>query len=369
MRLTGMDLVNEGRKGGFGIGLMSSIGHELSAGKAFSQLAISDVRVLRAFGVTEADWKIWGLAKLDEVDLRYIKVPNVLAPEAISDISDDALRQAGIIASDSSAVAAQTARRNAIVKLLGAVNTESEFAIVTPGYKERVQLFGGLASERGTLPGEIWGSILQFKSFPWTFFQRNMDAVANMDGPGSKAAMTAYLLASTTLAGAMIMQTKEVLAGKDPRKMLGEDWYKFWGSAFIYGGALGFYGDFIYSANQTRYGSGPVESLAGPTIGPLLELALVQPLTAARRAIEGKETRLAAQTVQDLKGFVPFNNAWYAKAAIDHLVWQQVMEALSPGYLSSIRRRTMREYGQDWWWDVGETAPSRLPNFEEAIAR
>jgi hypothetical protein len=54
--------------------------------------------------------------------------------------------------------------------------------------------------------------------------------------------------------------------------------------------------------------------------------------------------------VQDLKGFFPGGNMWYTKAALDHLLWQNVMEMLSPGYLASIRSRTMKEYGQDWWW-------------------
>ena len=250
------------------------------------------------------------------------------------------------------------------------INTESEFAVVTPGWRERALFYGGL--QRGTVHGEIVRSVLQFKSFPWAFFQRGMDAVANMDGAGSKAAMTAYLLVSTTLAGAMVMQTKEVLSGKDPRKMFDEDWYKFWGSAFIAGGALGFYGDFIYAANQTRYGSGPVEALAGPTVGPLLELAVVQPLGAARTMLEGKSgedalRRLASQTALDLKGFIPGANAWYAKAALDHLVFQQVLEALQPGYLTSMRRRAAREFGASWWWEPGETAPERLPDFSRAL--
>jgi hypothetical protein len=362
MRLTGMQAVNDLRKGGFALTLMDAIGHEVRRGADFAQLADSDIRTLRNYGITEVDWNTWKLAQLDDLGRENT---TVLTPDAIARIPDDALRQANIIGQAEGAVEAEAARRSAIVKLLGAVNTESEFAIVTPGWKERALFHGSI--QRGTVPGEIWRSILQFKSFPWAFFQRGMDAVANMDGPGSKAGMTAYLLMSTTLAGAMTMQTKEMLSGKDPRKMFDEDWYKFWGSAFIYGGALGFYGDFIYSVNQTRYGSGPVEAISGPTLGPLLELALVQPLTAAKKAIEGKDTHLAAQTIGDLKGFVPFNNAWYAKAAIDHLVWQQVMEALSPGYLSSIRRRTQREYGQDWWYDLGETTPSRLPNFGAAL--
>ncbi len=363
LRLTGMNAINELRKGAFGISLMDAIGHELQRGVDFAGLADSDIRTLRNYGITDTDWRTWRLAQLDDAG----RGRTLLTPDAIARIPDDALRTAGIIGAADGAAEAEAARRAAVVKLLGAVNTESEFAIVTPGWRERALFHGSI--QRGTVPGEIWRSILQFKSFPWAFFQRGMDAVANQDGPSSKAAMIAYIVTATTLAGAMTMQTKELLAGKDPRKMADEDWYKFWGAAFVYGGALGFYGDFLYSINQTRYGSGPVEALSGPTLGPLLELSLVQPLTAAKNALEGKDTHLAAQTITDMKGYVPFNNAWYAKAAIDHLIWQNVMESLSPGYLAGIRRRTMRDYGQDWWWDLGTPAPQRVPNFGAALER
>lgn len=358
MRLTGMQAVNDLRKGSFGLTLMDAIGHEVSRGVAFDKLAESDIRTLRNYGITEADWNTWRLADLDDMGRNH----TLLTPEAIGRISDEALIKAGL-AED--ATTAEVARRNAIVKLLGAVNTESEFAVITPGWRERALFHGNI--QRGTVPGEIWRSVLQFKSFPWAAFQRGMDAVANQDAPGSKAAMIAYLITATTLAGAMTMQAKDVLAGKDPRKMADENWYKFWGSAFVTGGALGFYGDFLYSVNQTRYGSGPIESLAGPTVGPLLELSLVQPLNAAKKAIEGKDTDLMSQTITDLKGFVPFNNAWYAKAALDHLIWQRVMDSLNPGYLSSMRRRTAKEYDQDWWWSPGETLPERMPNLGAAI--
>lgn len=254
------------------------------------------------------------------------------------------------------------ARRDAIVKLLGAVNTESEFAIVTPGWKERAAFYGDL--QRGTVKGEIARSALQFKSFPWAQFQRMMDAVANKEGYVGKSAMTASLIVGSTVAGAMIMQVRDMLSGKDPRDMT--DW-KFWPAAFLQGGALGIYGDFMYGASNTRYGSGPVEVLAGPTIGPLLEMGLVQPLQAVKKTMEGRETHLAAQTLQDVKGFVPGNNLWYTKAATDHLIMQQVMEQLSPGYLSSIRSRTQREYGQDWWWTPGQAAPDRAPDLKAAI--
>jgi len=360
LRLTGMNAINELRKGAFGLSLMDSIGHEISTGRGFADLDQSDVRTLRHMGVTEADWKTWQLANLDEISGNK----TVLTPESIARIPDDKLRSAGVIGALDDADAAAGARRAAIVKLLGAVNTESDFAIVTPGWRERAQFYAG--AQRGTFKGEIWRSFLQFKSFPWATFQRSLDLVANADTAVGKAAMTSYLLAATTLAGAMIIQVRDMLSGKDPRHMGGDDWYKFWGAAFMQGGALGIYGDFLNGINETRMGSGPLETFAGPTIGPLLELGLVHPLNALKAKAEGKETHLGAQSIQSLKGFIPGNNIWYAKAAIDHLVWQRVMEMVSPGYLSSIRSRSLHDYRQDWWWQPGETVPERAPAIEEA---
>jgi hypothetical protein len=106
-----------------------------------------------------------------------------------------------------------------------------------------------------------------------------------------------------------------------------------------------------------------------PTVGPLLELGILQPLKAVKANIEGKESHLLAQSLQDLKGFVPGGNVWYAKAALDHMVWQQVMEALSPGYLQAIRSRTQRQTGQQWWWQPGELTPERAPDLEAAIEK
>jgi hypothetical protein len=577
MRITGMQAINDIRKASFGLSLMSAIGEEIRAGRDFANLAESDIRTLRQYGITEADWKVWKLAPLEDVGSGNT---HALTPEAIARISDANLRRlfepevrkaqdklgeqiaelmgrnaeegrrldtrmaeirkaearaaerlnkymtskdaqvrsaAEILQARQELVRAQLAaveaeaflekhlaqdnvradlaqladdvlvgrdpdvaaaaaerrmtrrqgeaagprvpeaartaerlgvergkaqrrvaemqdrirelehkadvavknkyeelrgdvqkviddadawyeasaertkrrdfvidrllgeaseaekktldgaRRDAIVKLLGAVNTESEFAIVTPGWRERAAFYADL--QRGTAKGEVVRSILQFKSFPWAMFQRSMDLVANADGPASKAAMTAYLVTSTTLAGAMLMQTREMLSGKDPRAMADQDWWKFWGAAFLQGGALGIYGDFLYSANQNRYGSGILENMAGPTVGPLLEIGLTQPLNAAAKAMEGKETHLAAQTLQDLKGFVPGGNIWYAKAALDHLIFQQVFEAMSPGYLASVRSRTLKEYRQDWWWQPGALTPERGPELGRAISR
>lgn len=368
MKLSGMQAINDIRKGAFGLSAMGAIGDQLAKGTDFANLDKTDVRLLKTWGITERDWSIWKLAKLDTL----AGVDRVLTPEMISRITDLQLQQAHITsqvggaATDIMSEGAQ-ARRDAIVKLLGVVNTESEFAIVTPGWKERAQFYGSV--QRGTVPGEIWRSVLQFKAFPWAMFVRGMDAVANQDTPTSKAIMTSYLIASTTLAGAMLMQTRELLTGKDPLDMTDKKWWKFWGKAFLQGGALGLYGDFLYNSMSTRAGSGPIEALSGPTMGPLLELGLVQPLAAIAKRTEGKDSHLAAQTLHDLKGYMPGGNLWYTKAAMDHLVWQRVLEMASPGYLAQIRQRTQRDFNQEWWWRPGEGTPDRGPEFGRAVGQ
>lgn len=254
------------------------------------------------------------------------------------------------------------ARKESIVKLLGAINSESDFAIVTPGMKDRAQ-FHSIGNKAG-YGGELGRAFLQFKSFPWAMFHRMGDAVANKDTPVSKAAMTAYLVTATTLAGAMMNQWQDLRDGKDPRDMT--DW-RFWGSAFMKGGSLGIYGDFLYGVTNTRYGTGLLETASGPTIGPLLEMGIVQPAQAIKQRMEGKESHLLAKTAQDAKGFVPGSNVWFAKPAFDHMIFQQIFEALSPGYLDSIRQRASKEYNQDFYWPPGEFTPERAPDFGAAM--
>ncbi len=82
---------------------------------------------------------------------------------------------------------------------------------------------------------------------------------------------------------------------------------------------------------------------------------------------EGKDTHLAANLISLGKGFIPFQNLWYTKAATDHIIFQNAQEQLSPGYLANMRANSMRQFGQDWWWAPGEVLPERAPNIGAAV--
>lgn len=364
MRISGMNLINEGRKGAFGAMLMSQVGSMVERGMKYADIRDGDVRALRMYGIDEHTWKVWSLSKT--MDLPFGN--RGVAPETIRNITDQELIAANVVAPDATPEQIASVRQDAIVKYLGVINTETEFAVINPGWKERAQFYA--AAQRGEVKGEFVRAILQFKAFPWAMLKRSMDLVANQETFAGKFGMTVWLMLSTTLAGAMLMQVRELLAGKDPRPMWPDktyDKFKFWGAAFVSGGALGIYGDFLASVNQSRYGTGPLEVMAGPTVGPILSGLLVQPMNAMAKKLDGKETHLAAQSIAMAKGFVPGNNLWYTKAATEHWAWQQVMESLSPGYLAKIQERTQKDYGNRWYWRPGDALPERAPDFENAI--
>lgn len=358
MRVSGMAAVNEWRRGAWALSAMDTLGHLVST-KDFGQIGKQDMRLVQSYGITEHEWKVWKLAGLD--DLGHGN-NTALTPEAIMRIPDADLKAASLIAqADTGAEAAQV-RRDAAIKLIGALTAESHNAVIEPGWKERAMMYGGL--QRGNVRDELTRSFWQFKAFPFTQFEKMWQIATSRPTTGGRIGYATMLPVMMTMAGAMMIQVQELLAGRDPRPMA--DW-KFWGAAFMKGGTLGLYGDFLFSgAGTTRYGSGPLEAVAGPTIGAAATLAAFA-AKAPGQIAEGKEPQLAAQSINILKGFVPAQNLWYTKAATDHLIFQQAQEAVNPGYLAGARARTLKEFGNDSWWVPGHPWPDRAPDLGHAL--
>ena len=342
MKVSGMSAVNEWRRGAWALTAMDAIGH-LTQSKEFAQLGPDDMRLIKSYGITEADWGVWKQAKLEDLGNGN---NTALTPEAIARIE-------GV---------PEDVKRDAIVKFLGALTSESHIALIEPGWSERAMMYGGL--QRGKFRDELVRSFWQFKAFPFTQFERMIQIGASRPTTGGKIAFLSALPIMQTIAGAMLIQVQEMLAGKDPRPM--GDW-KFWAAAFLKGGTLGLYGDFLFSqSGTTRAGSGPLEAVAGPTIGAVADLATFI-AQAPGKINEGKDPQVAAKALSIAKGFVPGQNLWFTKAATDHLIFQTAQEALNPGYLNSMRSRTEREFGNSWWWEPGASTPYRAPDLGNAF--
>ena len=138
-----------------------------------------------------------------------------------------------------------------------------------------------------------------------------------------------------------------------------------WRAAFARGRELGIYGDFLFS-EATQGERGMLATVQGPVFG-LFEEALGLTQGNVIQAMQGKDPRFGAELVRAGKGNLPFQNLWYAKAALDHLIFMQLQEYFSPGYMNRIKRRSRRQFAQQWWWEPGEALPERGPDFERLV--
>ena len=124
--------------------------------------------------------------------------------------------------------------------------------------------------------------------------------------------------------------------------------------------SLGIYGDFLLSTN-TSYGQTPLAVLSGPVAGYLEQMiGLTQ--GSMVRAAQGKKVDFGAELIQFLKGNIPLQNLWYTKAITDRMIFNQLQEMVSPGYMRRVEQRARTEFHQRFYWKPGSVTPERAPD-------
>lgn len=353
MRMSGLNAITEARRRAFGTTMMSSLGQLARDFDHLQQLDPQDHRLLLSKGITDADWKVWKLAELEDWGHGN---DTMLTPESIYRIPDEQLVGVGGIDVDP-----QHLRREAATRLLGITLEETNMAVVEPGARERAALFAN--QQRGTWKGELVRSVFLFKTMPIAMLMRHWERGLGMPDAASKAGYIAAMVASTTVLGMAALQIDELLKGRDPvnvNPFEGEAGARNWVRAFLKGGSLGIYGDFLFS-DTTQHGQSALASALGPLAGAAEEVLGLTQGNLVELA-QGKDTHAGAELVKFAKGMTPLANLWYTKAVTDHLIFNQLQEMASPGYLSRVRARAQREFGQSFWWEPQDVAPSRAPD-------
>lgn len=348
LRASGLNALTEARRRAFGVTMMGSIGSVAKEHGSLKDIDPTDYKVLLSKGVIETDFQVWKKAQLEDWGDGN---DTMLTPEAIYRIPDAQLMPLGNPI---------RLREQAATKLLGAILEETDVAVIEPGAKERVITGAGL--QRGTWKGELTRSFFLFKSFPLAMIARHWERGMSLPNAGGRAAYLGALLAATTVLGMASMQVNEVLSGRDPKNLnpFGKGGTRNWIQALLKGGSLGIYGDFLFS-EATQHGQSPIASLTGPVFG-LVESAFNLTQGNAMQFARGEDTHLGAEVVKFAKGNTPAQSLWYAKAAFDHLIWNQLAEYFSPGYLAKLRQRSEREFGQKYYWSPEDVAPDRAPD-------
>jgi hypothetical protein len=336
LTLSGLIGLTRAQREGFGLGVLNAIDelrvhdwHDLDQHAPGIRKAFTD------YGLGQHEWSV--IRKVDTGG-------GLLSPRGIAEID----RAAG-------------------ERVLGMIAQETEFATMQRVHRVQAgenMLNWNLNGNRGTTSGELIKSMSQLKSYTLSVQMlqglRYGQIVAET---GSRFRggqyLTGWIVAVTTL-GALGLQMKEVARGRDPRSMAD---VSFWAEAVFQGGGMGILGDFVRSETN-RVGDGLAPALAGPLVSDasaLWDATVTQGVNwwQGKNVNPGKAWR---KVVSGNTPIVPF----YLRTAYERLVLDNLQRLVDPQADKAFRaerRRTVRERGQDWYWQPGENAPSRAPAF------
>lgn len=347
MRLTFVEAWTHALRRGFGLTLSSTLGKLRDTD--WHQLSKFDRERFIAAGIREQDWKIWQLAELSEIDGQRI-----LTKDGLRAIPEEKIRALGLDP--------RSSINASIGKFLGFIDQEAHAAVLSPDLMTRAAITQGMRA--GTLGGEMLRNLMFFKSFPMAMVIKQLRRLDLLPDNASRIIYSTRLLTSLTLMGALTQQLNQLRDGKDPRKM---DEAKFWAAAFVQGGGIGVFGDVLYTSfgGNSRSGQANWTYLGGPVLGTLLDAIDVG--VDVGQAVVGDDpeddSKAGAKVLRFVKGNTPLVNLWYLRSMIDHLVFHDLQESISPGYLQSMEDRAQKDFDQAYWWRPGG---SPIPGLNEA---
>jgi len=262
--------------------------------------------------------------------------------------------------------------RELALKVLAMIHRFTKMAVPEPTVRARAAMQAGTAP--GTPSGEAIRLAMQFKGFSvgvmflhGTSIYQDVARAQGLLGKAGGAARAIPLLINLTILGALAIQIKELINGKDPRSM---DDPKFWGAAFMQGGGLGIYGDFLFS-DVNRFGGGLADTLAGPVVGSIVDPARNLIIGNIAEGMEGKDTNIGRESVAFLKKNMPGGNLWYSRLIWERMVLDQLRRYADPEADRAFRRmmrKRQKDFKQEYWWAPGETEPRRNPDLGASVS-
>ena len=218
-------------------------------------------------------------------------------------------------------------------------------------------------------------SIGMFKSFVGAFVINQARLYSHMPNLGAKAAYVIGMVGSTTLVGAVAVQTHNLLLGRDPEDITQPGF--LWRS-MLRGGGLGPAGDLL-ATGATSWGGGPAGYLGGPVVGAagdVLELSFGNVVQAYNQAMDGDDVDI--DFMEELMAFQKrYTPMWQTPLAaggiaLDRIISDQMVLLLDPGALDDMvksQKRTDNLNGRGTFWMPGSPIPNRMPNFGSIVGR
>ncbi|HEM7108970.1 TPA: hypothetical protein U2K45_000278 [Acinetobacter baumannii] len=351
MRVSFLNALTSASKVGFTKLLMEKYGR-LSRSKAWNDLDVQDRELLSNTGLDERAWQVFQLAE-PVVDR---KGNQLMSARSIYEIPDEKLTSFG----DPKQVKDQVASQ-----LQAHLLDEQGMAVIEAGLRERTWMTVGA---KGTITGEVFKGLMQFKSFSASFLMRQGSRTMAQEGLKGKAAYAIPLMVSMTLLGGLVVQLREILNGNDPQTIYDSNDPKkatsFFMRSVVAGGGVPVLGDILVAGTDTSgrdansFVSGPLGSdftaLLGLTVGNLTQYN------------DGKDTNFGNEAFKFVKGKIPAQNLWYTKAAINRMFFDEVQDTIAPGYREKALRKAERQQDRERFWG-DDVTDIRAPDFERVV--
>lgn len=328
-----------------------AMGHEFMgfladmSGTKFNDLSQATKNTFKRASISEAEWDVIRKTTLHEKDGgKFLNPIDIEAREGL----------------------APGLGRQLADKVMEMIAREVDMGTPTASLRSRALWKAG--QKAGTPMGELASSVGMFKSFPVTIVGRNLGRYIYDTTVGdrfNRGKIVASFIIGATVMGALAIQAKQISRGRDPRPM---DEVRFWGAAFLQGGSLGIFGDFLFS-DVSRSGGSFGKNLAGPVAqftGELVDLTIGNIFEVAG----GKDTEFGHEMVDFIGSYHPGSSIWYLRAAYERAVIDQLALMVDPKAgkrLSRKMKRYEKAYGAGHWWKRGELTPERAPDFANVV--
>jgi hypothetical protein len=334
-KLNGMQWWNNTQK----VGVARMLAADLAnySNRAFDQVPAETRRLLALYNINEGEWGLFRGLEMKAADGRNYLVPDLV--ENIPDAKLDPLIAERVGRLDITDKMRRDFRDDLRTRIAAYYADSADAAIPTPGARERALMNQG--SPRGTVTGEAWRIVMQLKGFPITYVTKGLGRQKAMSGYYGVAKM----MVGTTMMGYVSVTMKDILKGKEPMEVFGDDYTlntDLLFRAFTQGGGAGIYGDFIFG-EFNRYGQGPLETLMGPSLGTAADVLKIW-----GKFRSGDDA--AAETVRLAFRNIPGANIFYAKLALDYLFMYELTEFANPGYFKRMERRMEKDTGQEFYF-------------------
>jgi hypothetical protein len=279
-------------------------------------------RMLTRYGLSEGDWDALRSTPLQEDGGAQWILPDNLADQNL-------------------------ARRVAEMAL-----QETEMAIPSSSLRVRAAIDANL--RKGSIPGEMFRSVMQFRGYPLQLFWSHGRRALEEGGWGAFKYAATLFVASSTM-GALAYQLARISTGQDAANMDPHENPDFIAQAIFKGGGLGIFGDLMQHVNSKDWRDFLTQN-AGPVYSAAQDVGNVFLSKNHGKALS-----------QAIKSNTPGSSLWYAKLAFQREVIDQMQAQIDPDYRHSGAKMEQyaRQHGTRYWWRPFHTAPDRAPEVSQ----